>query len=84
MFIARTSRSKEKGEILILGLTRENLSRLQQTQPIHIRRQTHGDGIPEGWEIIIIFGESERAIISEFEKAGMIDPETTVHVDPRL
>jgi hypothetical protein len=82
MVIARAS--NDKNEILFLGITRENIRRLQLDQPIRIRRSTHGDGIPEGWEIVIVFGETERSIHAEFEKSHLIGPETKIHIDPRL
>lgn len=84
MIIARASRTGSEGEILLLGLSRENVRRLQEGQPIHIRRVSHGEGVPEGWEIVILFGETERAIKSDLEKHGLISPETKIHVDPRL
>lgn len=84
MIIARASRTGSEGEILFLGLSRENLRRLQEGQPIRIRRVSHGEGVPEGWEIVILFGETEKAMKSDFEKHGLIGPETKVHVDPRL
>jgi hypothetical protein len=82
MIIARAG--KDETELLILGLSRTNVARLVSGQPIHIRRETHGDGVPDGWEILIVFGENERAIQVDFEKQGLIGPETQIHRDPRL
>jgi hypothetical protein len=78
-------RAKSEGkEALLLGLSRENVRRLQAKQPIRLRRQTHGDGVPEGWEIVIFFGETELSMKEELEKLGAIGPDTKVHVDPNL
>jgi hypothetical protein len=83
MIIARGS-SGSHDEVLILGLSRENIRRLQEGEPIRIRRATHGDGIPARWQIVIIFGETEQSMRREFEEHGMIGPETKIHINPRL
>jgi hypothetical protein len=82
MVIARATADKD--ELLLLGLSRENVRRLTDGQPMHLKRETHGDGIPEGWEIVIVFGETEQALVAEFRRAEMISPETKIHKDPRL
>lgn len=69
---------------LILGLSRENINRLVAGKPIHVTRKTHGPGIPEGWTIDIIFGETEMEMQQQFRDAGVIGPDTKVIVDPRL
>ncbi len=76
--------NKDDGtEMLLLGLTRENVKRLVDRQPIHVRRATHGEGVPANWEIVLMFGETELAMQAELKAAGAIRPETKVHVDPR-
>jgi hypothetical protein len=82
MIIARAT--DKDSELLILGLSRENVTRLLDGQPIRIRRKTHGDGVPEGWEIIILWGETESTMHAAFVKHGLIGPETKIHRDPRL
>jgi hypothetical protein len=82
MIIAR-GEDKETGEqLLLLGLSRENLKRLQEGAPMLITRKTHGDGIPENWRIVIIFGETELSMQRELDE--FITPETKIHRDPRL
>jgi len=77
--------TKEDGtEVFLLGLSLENVKRLTEGKPIHIRRATHGDGIPEGWEIVLMFGATELAIQAELQAAGAISPETKINIDPRL
>jgi hypothetical protein len=70
------------GELLILGLSRENVKRLQEGKPMSLSRAIHGDGIPEGWHILIMFGETEQDMQRELNFA--ITAETKIHRDPRL
>lgn len=83
MVIARATRSNG-GELLILGLSRMNLQRIIDGKPLHVRREVHGDGIPEGWEIVVFTGENEQAMQKMFVKEGLIGPDTKVNIDPRL
>lgn len=74
-------------EILILGLTEENLARIQQGKPLVVSSRTNAPpgALPHpGYEIVIMTGKDENAIRQLFEQHGMIGPETEVHIDPRL
>lgn len=82
MVIARGTYEKE--EMILLGLSLENVRRLVGGEPILLRRETHGDGIPEGWQISIIYGRTEADIAKQFSAAGMITKDTKIHRDPRL
>lgn len=74
----------EKEPILLLGLSRANLERLQAGDPIVLTRKTHGEGIPEGWTISIMFGETEREMVKALSRAALIGPDTEFKIDPRL
>lgn len=67
---------EDKSESLLLGLTRENVKRLMSGLPMHISRKTHGIAIPEGLVIGIVYGEDQKAIRDELDKAGLIKPTT--------
>lgn len=82
MIIARATSGS--GEFLIIGLSRDNINRLVDGNPIQTTPKAHGDGIPEGWSILLMFGETEADIHRELAGAGMIDDNTKVIVDPRL
>lgn len=90
MIIARTSTPAGPGindaaqEFLLLGLSRENVKRLTTGRPIRITRATHGDGVPEGWTVAIVFGETELQIKAALFAAGLIGPDTEFRIDPRL
>jgi hypothetical protein len=81
MIIARATR--EGREVLILGLSHQNLARIMAGQPLHIHKSVH-PGVPDGWEIVLISGETEEAMQKMFVDAGCIGPQTSVHVDERL
>jgi len=82
MIIARSK--TKKAQIIMLGLSRENINRMLDGKPVHVREETHGEGIPAGWEIVIFFGETEKEMHEMFIKGGMIGPETKMKIDPRL
>lgn len=70
--------------ILILGLSLENVRRLVSNRPMLLRRETHGDGVPEGWEILILYGDTEGAIEQRLIAAGCLSADVTRTVDPCL
>jgi hypothetical protein len=84
MVIGRATRGNEEGEILLLGLSRENVRRLSNREPIVLKRATHGNGIPQGWEILICFGETEEELFAELKQSGMVTEQTEIHKDVRL
>lgn len=84
MMIARATSDDGKTEVLLLGLSRVNVERLMQGKPIRIAQETHGEGIPEGWKILILFGETENDMREELRAAGVIDAQTKETTDPRL
>lgn len=74
----------ENLEMLLLGLSRENVQRLTQGNPIYLTRKTHGDGIPDGWQIVIIYGETERAMSATLKAVGLVTKDTPIHGHPNL
>jgi hypothetical protein len=84
MLIARGKGKADNSQMLLLGLSSENVRRLVIGEPIYVKRETHGDGVPEGWEIIIIHGATEASMRAELEAKGIVDETTKVHIDPRL
>lgn len=55
------------GELVILGLSRENIKRLQKGQPIAF----DGDQVGiSGTRILIMFGETENDIMRELAEAS--------------
>ena len=83
MMLARGT-NKNGGELLVLGLTSENVRRLAAGMPMHISQETHGEGVPKGWEILIIHGPDEAWLQRKLTEEGAVGPETKVNVDPRL
>lgn len=80
MMIARGREGENM--ILFLGLSAESVRRLQLGQPIRITRETHGDGIPDGWTIGILYGPTEAHL--EKMIAPFCDDTTYTFRDPRL
>lgn len=71
-------------QFILLGLSEVNIELLKQGKPIRCTRDSHGNGIPAGWEIAIMYGKTEQAIMDELRGLGTVTPETKVYVDPRL
>jgi hypothetical protein len=67
--------------LLVLGLSKSNVERLLNKQPMVLNPKTH-PGIPHGWEIVIAYGETEAALQKEMEPG--IGPHTLIIADPRL
>ncbi len=71
MILARGDHGDD--QFLLMGLSRENIDRLVKGEPIVIRREVHGEAIPELWKIVIMFGETENQIAAELRKSGMLE-----------
>jgi hypothetical protein len=82
MIIARAT-GADSDEILMLGLTRRNIEALLKGFPIRITSETHGAGVPLGWKIMIVFGETERAIAEALKRSGAVGPDTKLMAMPR-
>jgi len=79
MITARATGADGK-EIVILGVTRENLTRLADGQPIRVSAEQHA-GFPPNLVVTIIFGETERALLEHL--APLIGADTKVVAVPR-
>lgn len=82
-----SSPDPDTGRIIIgLGLTTENVRRLQDDQPIHVRV---AEMVPDGTlandvEFLLYHGTDELALRAQLLEAGLIGPDTEEHIDPRL
>lgn len=83
MIIARSMGPGASGdELLLLGVTRRNIEELIKGHPIRLTTDTHGAGVPLGWTIVIVFGETETSIAADLKRAGGIGPDTKVSALP--
>jgi hypothetical protein len=67
-------------EVILLGVTHENLRRLMNGQPIRVSAETH-PGFPPHLKILIIAGPNERALTKTLEP--LISEATKVVTVPR-
>ena len=80
MLIARGA-TAAGGELVLLGLSRNNIENLMKGRPIYISETSHGkNAIPKGMQVCIVFGETELALKDELQE--LIGPETEVNIDP--
>jgi len=70
--IKATMRTKEGKDILLLGLSGENVRRLKDGKPIHI----NGSEMGLGNDIVIMYGETEAHLYKELQP--MVGAETDV------
>lgn len=68
MFIAHTRLDEERGELLVLGLSRANRERLDAGQPIFLERKTHGMAIPAKLKICIFTGDTEETMKEQMQE----------------
>jgi hypothetical protein len=66
----------ENEQLLVLGLSKANVERLEQGQPIRVSRETHGMAVPAGLKIMIFTGETEQSMRDAV--ASLIGPSTIV------
>lgn len=74
--------TSDKGDVLILGLSRANIERLTSGQPIRVPRGTHS--LRGNFEIMIMYGETEQNMALQFQAYGLVTPETKIQADPNL
>lgn len=75
----------ENRTLVGLGLTNENLRRMQEGLPVHLKLSEMGLEGPQGEiEFFVYHGKNEESLKRELEKGGLIGPETEEHIDPRL
>jgi len=67
-------------QIIVLGLSYENLKRLRDGKPIHVRSDVHA-GFPENLAIMIFAGATERAMAEQLQP--LISAATKVIAVPR-
>ncbi len=63
------------GNRIILGLSDENLRRLQNDEPIVFNLQELG--LPD-YEVVIFNGKTEQTMETDMKKAGLIHPTKTI------
>lgn len=66
------------GQLILLGLSHQNLDRLRQGKPIKIA----GRDLGITGDIVIFSGETEQSMSWELREA--ISPDTEIHIDSKL
>jgi hypothetical protein len=70
-----------------LGLTDENLRRMQDGKPVYVKLSEFGIGESHyagQVELFIYHGTDEESLRRQLDEAGLITPETESRIDPRL
>lgn len=78
MLIA-TSDLEAEGTLLVLGLSHENIKRLQDGKPIRVTRESHGLAVPAGLKLVIFTGETEASMEADLRKFGLIGDTTVLN-----
>ncbi len=82
--LARTNKDSEGRQTLFIGLSKENMKRLADKQPIRTNQASHGNGMPEGLTLIIFAGDTEIEMIAELTRQGLVGAGAVAHIDTRL
>lgn len=71
------------GPMLLLGLTQENTERLHRGEPIRFNLADIGgpERLPS-ISVVIIAGKTNREILAELKKQGLVDAETQAQIGP--
>lgn len=70
--------TKDGRDVLFLGLSQENLSRLVADEPMRIQgAELASIGLP-AVDVVIMYGTTEAAIVEQLRAHGMIDDTATV------
>lgn len=84
MMIAKGKNSMGEN-LLILGISKENVERLLKGNPISVNQRAHGQACPLGWEIQIHYGTIEQEILLKLKAEGVDFSEAREgKIDPRL
>jgi hypothetical protein len=69
-----------------LGLTDENLRRMQEGKPVYVKLSELGvdEHRANQVEVFIYHGADEESLRRQLDEAGLITPETESRIDPRL
>ena len=78
--IIATGTFEKAGEVLMLGLTKQNVKKLMRGQPIS--RDLRFAGVP--YHLFIVFGEDEMEIHRQLRVAQLVTSETVVKESPQL
>jgi hypothetical protein len=75
-----TATAGDGRQVILFGITRENVERLIAGQPIYIGADTHA-GFPADLVFTIFFGETERVLVDQIK--GLIGPDTKIIAEPK-
>lgn len=68
--------------VVLLGVTEDNIKALVSGKPILVSRETHGPGIPEGWKIAIVYGKDTKELYTILSQG--LAKNAQVHHEPLL
>lgn len=84
MIIARGKLPDSEDQILVIGLTIENMQRMSEGDPVLVTHQKHGLVVPLGLQILAMLGESDGQLTRWFVQAGIVNSDTDIRVgDPK-
>jgi len=66
--IRAVGRAPDNEPLILLGLSAENVRRLQDGQPIHVRLSEMGLDV----QVAIFYGETEEQMVRDMKEAGML------------
>lgn len=74
----------KESELLLVGLSAENIARMMLNEPITVTEEKHPGALPKGWTMVLMYGESEQEMMRLMKEGGLIGQHTKSRIDPRL
>jgi hypothetical protein len=75
MLIARGT-TRAGNDLLIIGLSKENRTRMEGGQPIDVSTRTHGGAVPRELHLVIFAGDTEDSMQVEIQ--ALIGKDTVI------
>jgi len=77
--ITMRATTPDGSELLVMGITRQNVEYLKKGRPIRVDAESH-PGFPENLKIVIFYGENERTITESVQ--SLISDQTKIVTVP--
>ncbi len=75
--------SEDGRQVLLIGLTDENVKALTAGKPIRMQQETHGPGVPDGWIVLIAHAKDDQTLANAL-LATEAGKNAEVHHEPKL
>ena len=83
MIIAR-SKPRHGKNLILIGLTKTIVNQLRSGHPIEVRRKLNGHGVPKGWTIGIVYGETDLDTLKILDRPQVMARQLRIKIQPAI